>query len=198
MLLFFREYLSQNQNDFLEKVKALHGETLVSTLAEPLAELRTSIENKYQTWKVETNDQVDKVKAIVERHMNEYKSLLTPVMNEYREKHNQEMEQLKIKLLPVMEQVREKMIVNVEETQNALKPIMENVLAKINEGVEWARKSPVIEEYKEQLSLASTNVRSLRAEDVTALREKMKPLVGEFQTTLQKVFEAISETIVKN
>lgn len=159
------------------------GEALVSTLAEPLAELNTYIQDKYQIWKSETKDQVSILEAILERHKDEYETLLKPV--------HQEMEQLKAKMQPVMEEVRNKMMANTEETRSALQPIVENAIGKFKEAIEAARTNPQFDEVKEQ-------VRSIQAEDLIALREKIKPLAGELQATLQKVFEAVLETINKN
>lgn len=168
---------------------APYTDTFVSTIAETAANAQATVDADIAALKLETAQNVENLKNVLEKHRQEYQSLLEPAITEFREK-----------LQPVMTQISEKMVTNVEETKEALLPIIQRVRTKIDEYIESMKGliNPYIEDYKETLMSAPSQAQSIKLEDMTALREKIKPMVDEINNNLQQIFATFSSTFMKN
>lgn len=205
-LYFSRERLAQRVDDIHSQIKTLQGnvspvtDTVVATITDATSDLRANIENDFKTLQDETAVQREKLRAVVEKHLDEYRSLLQPVVNEYQAKHKEEMDALKLKLDPVMEELQKKIAVNVEETKAALVPIVEKVHTKLAEYVEQVKAvvTPYVTEYKEELRDTYNRAMSLTSDDLTAMKEKIDPIVEEIKIKVGAIGQIITSTFAKN
>lgn len=206
VVVFSRQRLSQRLDDFHVHVKALQAQVspvtdnVVNTITDATADLRASIEGDIAALKTDTEAKIQNLNAVMNKHVEEYRSLLEPIMTEYRAKHDKDVAELRVKLEPVMEELRKKIEVNVEETKAALLPIVEAVRAKVGERVEAVKEmvSPYVEEYKDQLKGVYEKAQGINHDDLAALKQKISPLAEEVKAKLQEIFEAVAATITKN
>lgn len=175
-------------------------DTVVGTISDATSDLRTSIQNDIKTLEDETAIQRAHLKAVVERHLNEYREMLRPVMAEYREKQNELMAEMKPKIDLVMEELQKTIAVNVEETKSALMPILEKVNAKLAEYVEQFKQAvrPYVNEYKELLRDTYTQAMSLSTDDLNAMRDKINPIVEEIKEKFGAIGQILSSSFLKN
>lgn len=205
-LYFSRERLAQRVDGIHARIKTLQSnispvtDTVVATISDATSELRTNIQNDFKTLQEETAAQRAHLRAVVEKHLEEYRELLQPVVSEYQAKHRAEMDALKHKLEPVMEELNKKIAFNVEETKNALAPITEKLYAKMVQYVEQIKETvnPYVTEYKEALRETYNQAASLSTDDLNAMQEKITPLVDEIKERVGKIGQVISAAFTKN
>ncbi|TWW76681.1 apolipoprotein A-Ib [Takifugu flavidus] len=201
-----KDRLAQRVDDIHSQIKTLQGnvspitDSVVSTISDATSELRTNIQNDFKTLQDETAAQREKLRAVVEQHLNEYRTMLQPIVSEYQAKHKEEMDALKLKLDPVMEELRKKIAVNVEETKGALMPIVEKVHTKLAEYVEQIKAvvTPYVNEYKEELRDTYNRAMSLSSDDLNAMRSKIDPIVDEIKEKVGEIGQIVSSTFAKN
>lgn len=173
-------------------------DAFVESLTEPSNQLLDIFKDPYNNLREGINSEVEQVKTIVRKHMDDYIKLLEPVLSEYQAKHDE----LKISLEPVMKDISAKMVVNVEETRGALKTLMENVRTKVVDAAKSVRDSivsnPYFAEYKEQFNQAYAQRMNFRQDHLPVLQEKLKPLADKLKDNLEQIFAAVAETMVKN
>lgn len=205
-LYFSRERLAQRVDGIHSQIKALQGsvspvtDTVVATISDATSELRTNIQNDFKTLQDETAAQRANLRAVVEKHLDDYRALLQPVITEYQAKHKEEMDALKLKLDPVMEELNKKIAINVEETKNALVPIVDRVHTKLAEYIEQikAAVNPYVTEYKEELRETYNRAMTLSSDDLTAMKDKIDPIVEEIKVKVGAIGQIISSTFTKN
>lgn len=193
-------------DDIHGQIKILQGsvspvtDTVVATISDATSDLRTNIQNDFKTLQEETAAQREKLRAVVEQHLNEYRTLLGPVVEEYQAKHKEEMDALKLKLDPVMEELQKKIAVNVEETKTALMPIVDKVHAKLAEYIEQikAAAEPYVSEYKEEIRDTYNRAMSLSSDDITAMKDKIDPLVEEIKLKVGAIGQIVTSTFKEN
>lgn len=203
---FSRDRLTQRVDDIHSQIKTLQGsvspitDSVVSTISEATSDLRTNIQNDFKTLQDETAAQREKLRAVVEQHINEYRTMLQPIVSEYQAKHKEEMDALKLKLDPVMEELHKKIAVNVEETKGALMPIVEKVHTKLAEYVEQIKAvvTPYVNEYKEELRDTYNRAMSLSSDDLNAMRSKIDPIVEEIKEKVGAIGQIVTSTFSKN
>lgn len=205
-LYFPRERLAQRVDDIHSQIKTLQGsvspvtDTVVATISDATNDLRTSIQNDFKTLQDETAAQRQHLREVVEKHLNEYRTLLQPIVDEYQAKHKEEMDALKLKLDPVMEQLNKKIAVNVEETKSALVPIVDRVHTKLAEYIEQikAAVNPYVTEYKEELRDTYNRAMSLTSDDINVMKDKIDPIVEEIKEKVGTIGQIITSTFAKN
>uniref|UniRef100_A0A3P8W6D7 Apolipoprotein A-I n=1 Tax=Cynoglossus semilaevis TaxID=244447 RepID=A0A3P8W6D7_CYNSE len=162
-------------------------DSVVSTLAEATAELRESIKNDIDSLKTELEPQRQKLKTLIDEHLEEYRIIMEPIIKDYQDRHAAEMDALKIKLEPAMEQLHAHFESNVEETKK-----LNARIAQLKEVV-----SPYVEEYNEMLNKAYGQAKSLTVEDMQALKDKVSPLYKEIREKFDHIIEVASATFNK-
>ncbi|KAM4566099.1 apolipoprotein A-I-like isoform 1-T2 [Odontesthes bonariensis] len=198
--------LSQRLEDLHTQIKALQTsvspmtDSVVSTISDATADLRVSIMNDIDALKADLEPKRAILRNVLEKHMQEYRSHMEPIVKEYYAKQSADMEALRIKLEPIVAELRQKMATNIDETRNALMPIVESVRTKLVERLETLKQmaTPYVEEYKEQLKQAYSQAQSIKAEDLSGLREKITPLAEEIKDKFTAIFALIAETFTKN
>uniref|UniRef100_A0A3Q0S2C1 Apolipoprotein A-Ib n=1 Tax=Amphilophus citrinellus TaxID=61819 RepID=A0A3Q0S2C1_AMPCI len=201
-----KDILAKRLEELHTQIKTLQSSVspmtdgFVSTVAESTAEFRNRIAADIEALKTELEPKRAHLREVIERHMEEYRNHLEPIVKEYYAKHTAEMEELRTKMEPIMAELREKIRTNVEETKNALTPIVDAVREKIATHVEQARAllAPYVEEYKEQFRQAYGRAQSVRAEDLTAMRERIQPLAADIKNKFQEIFGILAETFNKS
>lgn len=166
---------------------------VVKTISDATAGFRATVEADIQSLQSELEPKRVALKEVIDRHIQEYSTIMEPIIKEYYAKHTAEMDALKAKLDPIVEDLRSKVSVNIEETKNAMMPIVEGVRAKVSERLEELKNmaKPYVDEYKDQMKLAYDQAKTIKTEDLTALREKITPLAEEVKSKLQNMLELI-------
>ncbi|XP_026155183.1 apolipoprotein A-I-like [Mastacembelus armatus] len=198
--------ISQGLDNLHTQIKTLQGsvspitDNVVSTIADATADFRASVMADIESVKAELQPKYTKLREVIDKHLEEYRTTLDPIVTEYYTKHMAEMETLKTKLEPVLEDLRTKMTTNIEETKTALMPIVETTRAKIQARLENLREmiNPYVEEYKEQVKQAVSQAQAVSTDDLTAMREKIAPLAEEIKNKFQSIFEIISAAYAKS
>lgn len=204
-LYSLRNILTNRLDELHSQIKALQGsvapvtDSVVSTIADATADFRASVVADIESLKAKLEPERAKLKDVVDRHVEEYRTLMEPILREYYAKHTAEMESLRAKLEPLLESLQTKMATNVEETKSILMPMVETVRAKLGERLEnlKALVSPHVEEYKEQLKQVYNQAQNVRMDDVAAMRAEIDPMVEDVRGKLQAIFERIAATFNK-
>merc|ERR1711980_55218 len=198
----YKATVSQRLDNMHNQIKAFQASVspLTDSFYSTASEFRTSIMNDIQSLNLQTEAERQKLRDVINKHIEEYRATVETPFNEFVEKAKQEAEAMKTKLQPVVEDLQQKVSTNVEETKNALMPIVESVRVKLGERVEALKgaAAPYIEEYKDQLQASYAQAQSINTDDLTALREKIEPLAAEVKDKLKAIFEAIAATVTKN
>ncbi|XP_049915136.1 apolipoprotein A-I-like [Epinephelus moara] len=198
--------LSGRLDEMYNHIKSLQSsvapmtDSVVATIADATADARTSFMADIDALKTELEPQCEKLREVINRHIEEYRVQLEPIINDYYTKHTAEMETLKAKMDTVAEDLHAKVTTNVEETKAVLMPMVESVRTKLAERLENLKEmaTPYVEEYKEQLKQAYSQAQSINTDEVSALRQKITPLAEEVKVKLQAIFEAIAATVTKS
>ncbi|XP_051933587.1 apolipoprotein A-I-like [Hippocampus zosterae] len=198
----FKDLISSRIEELHTQIKVVQGSVspitdgVVSTISELTQDFQTKVRADIDTLKVQLKPLNEKLHDVVNKHIEEYRTLLEPVVTEYQAKHEAEMAALKAKLEPVMEEMQKKIAINVEETKSALTPIIEAVREKVTHRLEDLKEiaAPYVQEYKDQMNTAYKQAKSVTAEDLAALKEKINPLVEDVKAKLQTIFQTIFET----
>ncbi|XP_010743548.1 apolipoprotein A-Ib [Larimichthys crocea] len=198
-----KDSVSQHIENFHTQLKALQAQvspvtdSVVSTISDATADLRTSLIADLDQLKADIEPKRVALRAVIEKHLDEYKTELEPIMKEYYVKHTNDMAVLKEKLEPVVESLQAKVSTNLEETKAALAPIVETVRAKLSERLEALKQlaTPYVEEYKEQLKNVYTQAQGADGE---ALKAKIAPLADDIKSKLQAIFQIITASVTKN
>ncbi|XP_068563103.1 LOW QUALITY PROTEIN: apolipoprotein A-I-like [Cebidichthys violaceus] len=198
--------LSSRIEDMYTQIKALQAaaspvtDSVVTTIADATADFRASVNADLELLKTELEPKHAALKEVVDRHIEQYRTVLEPLITEYSAKHTADMEVLKGKMEPIVEDLRNKVATNVEETKAALIPIVEAVRAKLSERLEQlkAMVSPYVEEYKDQMKQAYDQAQGVKPEDITALKEKIAPLAEDIKVKLTAIFEQVAAAIQKH
>ncbi|XP_070684679.1 apolipoprotein A-I-like [Pempheris klunzingeri] len=189
-----KESLSQHIETGHTQLKALQGkvspmtDSVVATITDATADMRTAIVADIETMKTQIGPQFDKVKEVVTKHIDEYRTMMQPIVTEYQARHTAEMEKLKTQLEPLVEQLRAKVATNVEETKTAMMPVVEGVREKIIERLETVKTSlvPYLAEYKEQMQQYASSVPSMSADE---MKKKFATIIEELKTKIQPFVE---------
>ncbi|KAL6116450.1 apoa1 [Pungitius sinensis] len=201
-----KDRLSMRIEDMHTQIKALQGsvspvtDSVVSTLADATADFRASVIADIESLKADLAPKREALREVIDRHVEQYRTILEPIITEYSAKHAADMEVLRGKMEPIVADLQSKVAVNVEETKAALIPIVESVRGKLSERLEQLKVmvGPYVEEYKDQLRSAYAQAQGVKAEDLTALREKISPLAEDIKVKLQAIFGLITESIQKS
>ncbi|XP_020499996.2 apolipoprotein A-Ib [Labrus bergylta] len=174
-------------------------DTVVGTVLESTTDFREKIIADVEALKQQLVPLRSNLDTIVNKHLEDYKSLLGPILQEYSSMHSTGMEMLKTKLDPLLPDLKEKFETNVEETKAALMPIVEAVRSKVTGWVENAKgiAEPYVEEYKDKINQVITQLRSISQEDMAALNAKVAPMAQEITVKLNEIMEAVAGTMVK-
>uniref|UniRef100_A0AAQ4PL57 Apolipoprotein A-Ib n=1 Tax=Gasterosteus aculeatus aculeatus TaxID=481459 RepID=A0AAQ4PL57_GASAC len=191
-----KDRLSQRIEDMHVQVKALQGsvspitDSVVSTIADATSDFRASV-------MADLAPKRAALKEVIDRHVDQYRTILEPIISEYSAKHSADMEALRGKMQPIVADLQNKVSVNVEETKAALIPIVEAVRTKLSERLEQLKTmvGPYVEEYKDQMRSAYQQAQGVKAEDLAALREKIAPLAEDIKVKMQAIFGLITESI---
>ncbi|XP_074536518.1 apolipoprotein A-I-like [Halichoeres trimaculatus] len=175
-------------------------DTVVATIMDATAEMRSTIEADVAALKEEIAPLETKLKEVFQSHMDEYKTKLGPIIEEYNTKHAAEMAAMRAKIEPVMEEMQGTIMTNVEETKNALIPILEAVRIKVHKWLANAKTAiePYAVEYRDQASGLIANMQSITPEDIAALREKLVPLAQEANNNIQAMVGEITKVVTKS
>ncbi|KAM9812326.1 apolipoprotein A-Ib [Syngnathus typhle] len=198
----FKDVISLRLDDLHLQLKTVQESVapvtdgVVATLSDVTQTFRDNVKKDVDALEVQLAPYKTKLNEVVNKHIEEYRALLEPVITEYQAQHDAQMNVLKAKLEPIVEDLRNKISVNVEETKTALVPIIEAVRTKVDARLVELREmiGPYVGEYKDQIGKAYAHARSIKAEDLTALREKINPLVEDVKTKLQTIFQNIFQT----
>lgn len=201
-----RTTLSQRLEDLHNQIKSWQAsvspltDSVVSTIADSTADLRTSIINDIENLRTELLPKRAHLRDVIKAHLGDYYAQLQPLLNEYHQKHQAEMADLKTKLEPIIEALTAKLVTNVEETKAALVPIVEAVRLRVNARLESLKSSikPYVDEYKDQLEQAYHHAQSMNADEITALKTKIEPLAEDVVAKVQAIFQNIVATFIKN
>ncbi|CAK6974944.1 apolipoprotein A-I-like [Scomber scombrus] len=194
-----KDQVSQRLEDMHTQIKALQvsvapvTDSVVKTIADATAGLRASLEADFETLKAELEPKRAALREVIERHVQDYQTQLEPVITEYYAKHTAEMDALRTRMEPIVEELRAKVATNLEETKAAALPIVEALRTKISERLEELKgmAKPYVDEYKDQMKQAYDQARGVKAEDLSALREKIAPLAEEVKGKLQQMAEIV-------
>ncbi|CAG6006597.1 apolipoprotein A-I-like [Menidia menidia] len=198
--------LAQRLEDLHTQIKTLQTsvspmtDSVVTTISDATADLRTSIMNDIEALKADLEPKRAKLREVLEKHMEEYRAHMEPIVKEYYAKQSADMDALRAKMEPIVAELRQKIATNVDETRAALMPIVESVRTKLVERLENLKQmaTPYVEEYKEQLKQAYSQAQSIKGEDLTALREKIAPLAEDIKEKFTAIFALVAETFTKN
>ncbi|XP_040046834.1 apolipoprotein A-I [Gasterosteus aculeatus] len=198
-----KDRLSQRIEDMHVQVKALQGsvspitDSVVSTIADATSDFRASVMADIEALKADLAPKRAALKEVIDRHVDQYRTILEPIISEYSAKHSADMEALRGKMQPIVADLQNKVSVNVEETKAALIPIVEAVRTKLSERLEQLKTmvGPYVEEYKDQMRSAYQQAQGVKAEDLAALREKIAPLAEDIKVKMQAIFGLITESI---
>ncbi|KAM8902402.1 apolipoprotein A-I-like [Spinachia spinachia] len=201
-----KDRLTTRIDDLYTQVKTLQGsvspvtDSVVSTIADATADFRASVISDIDTLKADLAPKRAALQEVIDRHIEQYRIILDPIITEYSAKHQADIEVLRGKLQPVVADIQSKVAVHVEETKAALIPIVEAVRTKLSERLEQLKETvgPYVEEYKDQLRSAYTQAQGVKAEDLAALREKIAPLAEDIKVKLQAIFGIVTESIQKS
>ncbi|KAM8768923.1 apolipoprotein A-I [Acanthopagrus schlegelii] len=199
----FKTNLAQRIEEMYNQIKTLQAsvspmtDSFYSTVMEVTRDTRESLNADLDALKTSLGPQQEQLKEVIERHINDYRTLLTPIYNDYKTKHDEEMAALKTKLEPVLEELRTKIQTNVEETKGVLMPMVETVRSKVTERLENLREvvQPYVQEYKEQMKQMYDQAQNV---DTDALKAKITPLVDEIKVKVNAIFEIIAASVTKN
>ncbi|XP_061683189.1 apolipoprotein A-Ib [Syngnathoides biaculeatus] len=202
----FKVLLSSHLDELHTQIKTLQGSVspitdgVASTLAEITQQFRHDVQVDIDALKAEIEPQKTKLKEIIDKHIEEYRVLLEPVITEYHATHTAQIEALKTKLEPIIEDLKDKVTLNVEETKGALIPIIESVRNKIGARLLDLKENikPYVDDYKDQFKQAYNQAKSIKSEDLSALTEKISPLVEEIKGKFQNIFEIVFATFNKS
>jgi len=194
-----KEQMTQRLDDMHNQIKALQTSVspvtdgIVKTVSDATAGFRAAVEADIETLRTELEPKRAALKEVLDRHIQEYTAQLEPLVSEHYAKHTAEMEALRAKLEPVVEDLRAKISVNLEETKAAMVPIVEAVRTKVSERLEELKNlaKPYVDEYKDQARQMYDQAKSVKTEDLTALREKVAPLAEEVRSKLQQIMEIV-------
>uniref|UniRef100_A0A8C3G7T5 Apolipoprotein A-Ib n=2 Tax=Cyclopterus lumpus TaxID=8103 RepID=A0A8C3G7T5_CYCLU len=198
--------LSERIDDMHTKLRTLQGavspvtDNVVSTIADATADFRSSIITDINNLKAQLEPKRIALKEVIDKHIEQYRVTLEPIISDYSAKHAADMEALRIRMEPIVEDLRIKVANNVEETKAALIPIVEAVRSKLSERLEQLKMmvSPYVEEYKDQMKAAYDQVQGVSADDLTALKDKVQPLAEDIKIKLNSIFELVAATINKH
>uniref|UniRef100_A0A671TGB2 Apolipoprotein A-Ib n=1 Tax=Sparus aurata TaxID=8175 RepID=A0A671TGB2_SPAAU len=196
----FKTNLAQRIEEMYTQIKTLQGsvspmtDSFYNTVMEVTKDTRESLNADLEALKSSLAPQNEQLKQVIEKHLNDYRTLLTPIYNDYKTKHDEEMAALKTRLEPVMEELRTKIQANVEETKGVLMPMVETVRTKVTERLESLREvvQPYVQEYKEQMKQMYDQAQTV---DTDALRTKITPLVEEIKVKMNAIFEIIAASV---
>lgn len=201
-----KESLAGRLDETYQQIKVLQSavspvtDSVVSTIAEATADFRNSVIDDINTLKVDLEPKRVALQEVLDRHIEQYRLALGPIINEYSRKSTANMEAMKAELEPIVEEMRAKVAVNVEETKAALIDIVEAVRAKFGERLESLRLtvSPYVEEYKEQMKQAYNQAQSIKPEDLAALKEKITPMAEDIKAKITAIANSVADLFSKN
>ncbi|XP_030008178.1 apolipoprotein A-I-like [Sphaeramia orbicularis] len=170
-------------------------DSVVSTIADATAEMRAGIEKDIEDLK--ETIQANRLREILESHINDYQTMLMPLMQELQARRQAEMEAMSDKIQEARNSLREKFNTNLEETKNALLPVIDQLKEKLGKHVEMVKTQagPYVNEYAEQMQAAVNQARGVSAADVTALREKIMPLGEEIMAKLREIAQTVVASV---
>ncbi|CAL8360711.1 unnamed protein product [Merluccius merluccius] len=173
---------------------APYTDAFVRQMTEVTKDVRTTIMADVDALSAAVAPQREALKTVVDKHIEEYRKLIDPVIVEYSNAHRAQMENLKTTIDPMMEQLSIAVAKNVEETKTALMPLVETVRAKLNERLEGLKNlaSPYVEEYKEQITKALTDAKEVASTlDIGEIKEKVRPQMEAIQEKASPLIEEI-------
>ncbi|KAK7883141.1 hypothetical protein WMY93_029315 [Mugilogobius chulae] len=177
----------------LQEQVAPFTDSAVSTLDDATRDLRASIQTDIDTLKAELEPMRAELHTVVNNHIEEYKALLQPHLDEYTKKHEADVAAWKEKLKPVMTELQEKIDKNVEETKSKLMPIIEKIRGKITERVMAVKEmvEPYVQDYKDQMKTYYDQASTLKETNFDEVREKLMPHLTAVKDNLSKLAEEV-------
>ncbi|XP_041667344.1 apolipoprotein A-I-like [Cheilinus undulatus] len=166
---------------------------------EATRDMRQAVTQQFKSLADDLRPKLLHLKEVVDRHMDEYRSILEPIAQDYNARRTTEMENLRAQMEPIIERLAS----NIEETKSALMPIVEFVSAKGHEWLQNLREaaSPYIEEYRDQIMGGMRNARhqarNINTEDLSTLRDNVIPKANQVITKVKEIFSDIASTINK-
>ncbi|KAM6987436.1 apolipoprotein A-I-like [Tautogolabrus adspersus] len=174
-------------------------DTVVATALEGTADFRQKINADVEALKAQLVPLRANLDTVVNKHLEDYKTMLGPILDDYSTRHTAEMEALKAKLEPLIPQLKTKIQENVEETKAAMMPILDAVRDKVTGWVEGAKAiaDPYVEEYRDKMKDVATQLQGITRDDMVALNTKVTPLAQEVMAKLNEIMETVAGTLMK-
>ncbi|KAM8853636.1 apolipoprotein A-I-like [Synchiropus picturatus] len=185
--------------NFQSRVKP-NTDQVFATLSDLTQSTRDAIQADIEQLREALRPKQEHLKAVVDRHIEEYRTLLDPIIQEHHRRHVAEMEALKAKLEPVMEELKTKVEKNVEETKGALMPIIQTVNNAVSTRVTQLHEDskPFINEYREEMEKTMERLRNVDPAALEAVKvrlaekaELVKGALGQFFTELMGSVQAL-------
>merc|ERR1711970_156242 len=155
---------------------------------------------EYAEYKVKLSESMDKrqeLHEVLQRHSEEYRAKLEPIIQEYMTQSQKEVDTLRAKLQPVVDEMRAKMEANVEETKAKLVPMIEAVRTKLTDRLEELKNmaTPYVEEYKEQLTKAVGEVKDKTTPHTQDMQTRLEPYMEDLKTRFMSLYETIAQAV---
>ncbi|XP_060761249.1 apolipoprotein A-I-2-like [Neoarius graeffei] len=162
-------------------------------IVEFISSIRETFSHDLKELGKELQPKQEELYKVIKKHLEEYKTLLEPVVKDYNEKNQQLIEDFRTKVQPVFDQLKAKFSVNLEETKSKLTPIVETIRDHLANKFQELKTAygPHAQEYREQIELAYADVR--QKYESGKLQENLKKLVEELKPQLKGIYETIEK-----
>ncbi|KAL6463208.1 hypothetical protein MHYP_G00275990 [Metynnis hypsauchen] len=134
------------------------------------------------------------LQQVIEKHVEEYREKLRPILQENLPSNQEELEALCLKLQPALEDLRQKVVTNLEETKSKLVPIVEATLTKQLLDLRNLATS-YAEEYKEHVLKAVEDVKDKLAPHTTELQGHLEPYLETVKARLTSIYDSVVQAI---
>ncbi|XP_029027405.1 apolipoprotein A-Ib [Betta splendens] len=171
-------------------------DSVVGTISEATEEFQKSVAKDL----VELEPMRAELRKVLKEHMDQYQTLLKPVVDSYIERRKEDMKAMRAQFQPTFEELRKKVAHNVEETKQALVPLLKAVGEKVANHIKAVRETlgPHVEEYKEQVRQAYEQAQKFDDKAMSELREKINPAIEAIKTNMKTIYDVVIETITKD
>merc|ERR1712235_219775 len=184
----------------------MYKDKLTAVLDGMQAYIKTASETMAPMGEAVSGQVMEAVNAVRTQDMDEYRTKLEPLIQEYVAKHRENIDGLRAKMEPIVEEMKGRVAANVEETKTALVPIVETIRTKLTGRLEELKTmaAPYAEEYKEQMNQAVAKLRETInsgdlqgqvAPQLASLKEKVGPAAEEAKAKLMALYETISAAL---
>ncbi|KAM9853525.1 apolipoprotein A-I-like [Aulostomus maculatus] len=196
----FKVQMMQRLDDAHIQIKTVQSSVspvvdgIAKTFSEAFEPVYQSISTDVESLKTSLEPQRTALKQVLDKHIEEYRLTMMPVLNEYKAQNAKIMSEMMSKFQAMIETLKGQMAVNIEETKDAMMPIVDAVRGKISKRVTELKDliKPYVDEYKDQMQRAIDQAKSVTGEDMEALRAKIAPLAED----IKEKFRMIADIVV--